>query len=65
LAAGLRQDPLGELTALLQTLSCIKGAEGQEMRMKDRWKGKEPHEKQREKRDQGEKGRVTWNKGIK
>jgi len=35
------------------------------MGMKERWKGKEPHGKQREKRDKGEKGRVTWNKGIK
>jgi len=26
------------------------------MGMKERWKGKEPHGKQREKRDQGEKG---------
>jgi len=28
LAAGLRQDPLGELTALPQTPSCIKGGGG-------------------------------------
>jgi len=42
----------------------MKGGEGREMGMKERWKGKEPHGKQREKRDEGEKGRVTWNKGV-
>jgi len=65
LAAGLLPDPLGELTALPQTSSCNKGGKGQEMGMKDRWKGKEPHGKQREKRDQGKKVMATWNKGIK
>jgi len=67
LAAGLRPDPLGELTALPQTPSCIKGGERREMGMKDRWKGPflstGKQRKQREKRDQGEKGRGTWNKG--
>jgi len=62
LAAGLRPDPLGELTALPQTPSCIKGGERREMGIKERWKGRN-HMKQREKRDQG-KGRVTWNNGA-
>jgi len=58
LAAGLCPDPLGELTALPQTYSCIKGGEGREMGMKERWKGKEPEEAKK-KRCQ-EKGRGTW-----
>jgi len=53
LAAGLCPDPLGELTALLQTPSCIKGGEGREMGMKDRWKGKEPQEAKRKERSRG------------
>ena len=44
LAAGLRPDPLGELTALPQTPSCIRGGEGREIGMKERWKGKESQE---------------------
>jgi len=55
LAAGLRPDPLGELTALAQTPSCIKGGEGRKMGMKDRWKGKEPQKAKRKERSR-EKG---------
>jgi len=47
LAAGLCTDPLGELTALPQTLSCIRGGVGWEMGMKERWKGKESQEAKR------------------
>jgi len=50
LAAGLRPDPLGELTALPQIPSCIKRGEGREMGMKERRKGKEPQEAKRKER---------------
>ena len=53
LAVGLRPDPLGELTALPQTHSCIKGGEGWDMGIKDRWKGKESHEAKRKERSRG------------
>ena len=56
LAAGLRPDPLGELTALPQTLSCMKGGEGQEMGMKERGKGKEPQKAKRKRSRGQEKG---------
>jgi len=56
LAAGLCPDPLGELTALPQTHSYIRGGEGREMGMKTGGKVRN-HRKQREKRDQGEKER--------
>jgi len=60
LATGLRPDPLGELTALPQTSSWgsavqIRGGEGREMGMKDRWKGNEPQEAKRKERSR-EKG---------
>ena len=65
LAAGLRPDPLGELTALPKTPS------QQYQRRGGRWEwkrgGKERnHRKQREMRDQGKpgKGRDTWNNGV-
>jgi len=56
LAAGLRPDPLGELTALPQTPSSIRGGEGREIGMKDRWKGKEPQEAKRKERSREREG---------
>jgi len=56
LAAGLRPDPLGELTALPKTPSCIKGGEGREMGMKGTVRS-------REKRDQG-KEMGTLDNGV-
>ena len=46
MAAGFRPDPLGELTALPQTPSCIKEGERWKMGMKERWKGKESERKE-------------------
>jgi len=62
LAAGLRPDPLGELTALPQTPSCISGGEGREMGMKERWKGKESQEAKR--KDRSRERVETWNNGV-
>jgi len=53
LAAGLCPDPLGELTALPQTPSCIRGGQGREMGMKDRWKGITGSKEQREIKEEG------------
>jgi len=45
-AAGLCPDPLGELTALPRPLALSKeGIEGQEMKMKEKWKGGNQAEK--------------------
>jgi len=56
LAAGFRPDPLGELTALPQAPSCIKGGEGREMGMKERWKGKDIEEAKRKERSREREG---------
>jgi len=59
LAAGLRPDPLGELTALRRPLaSSIKGGEGREMGMKERRKGKESHEAKRKERSRKREGNL-------
>jgi len=58
LAARLRPDPLGELTALPRPPSCLKDGEGQEMGMKVR-KGKERnHRKQRKRENTGNGGEL-------
>jgi len=51
-------DPLGKLTALPQTSSCIKGGEGREMGMKERWKGKESQAAKRKERSRERKGNL-------
>ena len=56
MAAGLRPDPLGELTALPQAPSYMKGGERQEMGMKERGKGKEPQKAKRKREVKIEKG---------
>jgi len=58
LATGFCPDPLGELTALPQTPSCIKGGEGREMGMKERRKGKESHEAKRKERSREREGNL-------
>ena len=58
LAAGLRPDPLGELTALPQTPSCTKGGEGREMGMEERWKGKESQEAKKKERSRERAGNL-------
>jgi len=61
LAAGIRPDPLGELTALPRTPSCTKGGEGREMGMKERWKGKESQEAKRKERSREREGNFeSW-----
>jgi hypothetical protein len=47
LAAGLRADPLGELTALPQTPSCFKGAASRQGGEEREGKGREGKEKER------------------
>ena len=58
LAAGVRPDPLGELTALPRPPSCMKGGEGQEMGMKERGKGKEPQKAKRKKEAKRKEGNL-------
>jgi len=58
LAAGLRPDPLGELTALPRPLAVSKEGEGREMGMKERWKGKESQEAKRKERSRKRVGNL-------
>jgi len=60
LAAGLRPDPLGELTTRRSPRppSCMKGGEGREMGMKERGKRKEPQKAKRKREIKRKEGNL-------